>query len=130
MLLEYNNPQDPVALWQQFKRDLAADFKWTAQQNELEGARPRTTAEVENDALWEIEQLLQQASPAKSLAEYTGMPMPYRPHPVCLLFLAAWLCCSCCLCALLFWDAAHLYFVSAAALEWQIVLKWCFSNVK
>lgn len=36
--------------------------------------------DIENDALWEVELLLQQCSPPKSLADFAGMRVPHPPR--------------------------------------------------
>lgn len=68
ILLEYNHPQDPAALWQEFKNDLSADKRYDAEQRVLtDGVRMLSDDEIENEALWDIEQLLKQSTPPKSL---------------------------------------------------------------
>ena len=61
ILLEYNHPADPRALWNEFKSDLSEDFTHAARQRLRAGpSDPLPVAEIENDALWDIELMLQQ----------------------------------------------------------------------
>ena len=103
ILLEYNHPEHPqgvfcnrtllksphflstlhgtpssARLWMEFKAHLMEDKVHVARRAvECGQAVMPTDAELENEALWDIEQMLNQQG--RTLAEFTGMPFPHRP---------------------------------------------------
>jgi hypothetical protein len=74
IILDYNRPQRPLALWLRFKEAMCEDLVYKARQR---GVLNPDMAEIENEALWDIE--LQLAQQKHSLSEFADMPMPRRP---------------------------------------------------
>ena len=76
MILFFNRPQKPLALWTSFLDDFVEDIRYRDQR---EGV-VRPVEDVVNDALWDVERTLQLQG--SSLAEYPPMPVPQQPRAV------------------------------------------------
>ena len=75
VILNFNRPQRPEVLWNMFKEPMSEDFVYNANR---EGNCHPNMMEMENNALWEVELLLQQHG--ESLANFPNMPFPHPPR--------------------------------------------------
>ena len=72
-ILEFNIPRAPFDLWSTFKSHLIEDIVHHQNTHYPENLRA-SEAEMENSALWDIEEILRNSG--RSLAEFHDMPMP------------------------------------------------------
>lgn len=77
VILNFNRPQKPAELWRLFKEPMMEDMIYRAKEG---GNLNPNMVELENNALYEVELLLQQHG--ESLANFPGMPLPHPPRDV------------------------------------------------
>ena len=75
-ILDFNNPQRPGDLWEEFKDYLCEDYRHRARTSCTPNTMPDNAA-IENMAVWDIECALR--TQGRSMADFPGMPIPVEP---------------------------------------------------
>ena len=75
-ILDFNNPQRPGDLWQEFKSYLCEDFRHRARMTHTPNTMPNDTA-IENMALWDMECALR--TQGRRMEDFPSMPIPVEP---------------------------------------------------
>ena len=76
VILEYNQPERPGALWAAFLPDMMADKVHALEKAGLP-CDEAAVARCANAALWDVELILR--AQGRHVADYAGMPTPYQP---------------------------------------------------